>query len=566
VVGYAHLDTQWRWSYHTTIEDYIRNTMEQNFPLFEKYPNYVFNFTGSRRYEFMREYYPAEYERVKAYVKAGRWYPGGSSVDENDANIPSTESFVRQTLYGNHFFQREFGLQSDDYLLPDCFGFPASLPTIFAHEGLKGFSTQKLTWGSAIGIPFNIGNWVGPDGSSVIAALNPGGYGARVTEDLSQSKMWLKRINETGEKSDVFADYKYYGTGDRGGAPSEESVRWIERGLTNNSPVRLISARSDQMYNDIPPKLAAQLPSYQGDLLLVNHSAGSLSSQAYMKRWNRQNEQLANAAESAATMAWWMGSQPYPAATLYNAWDLVLGSQMHDIMPGTSLPKAYEYAWNDEVLALNQFAQVAKDASAAVLSSLDTSAKGTAVAVYNPLGIDREDPVEVTIPFTGNVPNAVTAYDPQGHPVPTQVLGHEGNSLHVLFIAKAPSIGYAIYDIRREANSSSSGLAVTSKSLDNVRYRVTLDAQGDIASIFDKSLNRELLSAPARLSFHTENPAAAFVPHGKSRPMAGLEHGLGRSQQTGARVRGRPGPNSDCGKRSGPRGFGSHTRHRKQHL
>lgn len=507
VVGYAHLDTQWRWSYHTTIEDYIRNTMEQNFPLFEKYPNYVFNFTGSRRYEFMREYYPAEYERVKAYVKAGRWYPGGSSVDENDANIPSTESFVRQTLYGNHFFQREFGLQSDDYLLPDCFGFPASLPTIFAHEGLKGFSTQKLTWGSAIGIPFNIGNWVGPDGSSVIAALNPGGYGARVTEDLSQSKMWLKRINETGEKSDVFADYKYYGTGDRGGAPSEESVRWIERGLTNNSPVRLISARSDQMYNDIPPKLAAQLPSYQGDLLLVNHSAGSLSSQAYMKRWNRQNEQLANAAESAATMAWWMGSQPYPAATLYNAWDLVLGSQMHDIMPGTSLPKAYEYAWNDEVLALNQFAQVAKDASAAVLSSLDTSAKGTAVAVYNPLGIDREDPVEVTIPFTGNVPNAVTAYDPQGHPVPTQVLGHEGNSLHVLFIAKAPSIGYAIYDIRREANSSSSGLAVTSKSLDNVRYRVTLDAQGDIASIFDKSLNRELLSAPARLSFHTENPA-----------------------------------------------------------
>src|ERR1035437_4310289 len=225
--------------------------MEQNFPLLEKYPNYVFNFTGSRRYEFMQEYYPAEYERVKAYVKAGRWFPGGSSVDENDANIPSLESFVRQTLYGNHYFKREFGIQSGYYFLPYCFGFPASLPTIFTHEGLKGFSTQKLTWGSAIGIPFDVGNWVGWEGSSVIAALNPGGYGTKVNEDLSQSESWLKSINKTGDESGVFADYKYYGTGDVGGAPTPGSVEWIERSLTNNGPIRVISARSDEMYNDI---------------------------------------------------------------------------------------------------------------------------------------------------------------------------------------------------------------------------------------------------------------------------------------------------------------------------
>ncbi len=508
VVGYAHLDTQWRWSYHTTIKDYIRNTMEQNFPLFEKYPNYIFNFTGSRRYEFMQEYYPEEFEQVKKYVAAGRWFPGGSSVDENDANIPSLESFVRQTLYGNHYFKREFGLTADDYLLPDCFGFPASLPTIFTHEGIKGFSTQKLTWGSAIGIPFNIGTWVGPDGSSVIAALNPGPYGSRVTEDLSKSEMWLKRIDETGEKSGVFADYKYYGTGDRGGAPTDGSVDWIERSLIGGGPIRVISARSDEMYNDITPEQAARLPSYKGDLLLINHSAGSLSSEAYMKRWNRQNEQLANAAESAATIAYWLGAEPYPQPTLYAGWDLVLGSQMHDIMPGTSLPRAYNFSWNDEVLALNQFARVVENSSAAVLSTLDTTAKGVPVAVYNPLAIEREDTVEATIPFTGDVPAAITAYDPQGQPVPTQILGRDGDSLHVLFIARVPSIGYAIYDLRPEANPAlTSALAVTPNSLENARYRVTLDTNGDINSIFDKSLNRELLSAPMRLSFHTENPS-----------------------------------------------------------
>ncbi|HEV2695217.1 MAG TPA: glycoside hydrolase family 38 C-terminal domain-containing protein [Verrucomicrobiae bacterium] len=509
VIGYAHLDTQWRWTYPTTIQEYVHNTLEQNFPLLEKYPDYIFNFTGSRRYEFMQEYYPEGFLRVKKYVQAGRWYPGGSSVDENDANIPALESFIRQTLYGNHYFKREFGIQSEDYLLPDCFGFPASLPTIFTHEGLKGFSTQKLTWGSAIGIPFNIGTWVGPDGSSVIAALNPGGYGARVTEDLSKSEMWLNRINETGDKSGVFADYKYYGTGDRGGAPEAMSVDWIQRALASSGPVRVISARSDQIYKDISLEQAAKLPSYTGDLLLVNHSAGSLSSEAYMKRWNRQNEQLANAAESAATMAYWLGAAPYPQSTLYAGWDLVLGSQMHDIMPGTSLPKAYEYAWNDEVLALNQFADVAERSSAAVLTALDTSAQGVAVAVYNPLPIEREDAIEATLPFSGTVPDAVTAYDPQGNAVPTQILGRAGDSLRVLFIAKVPSVGYAIYDVRPAANSSApADLIVTANSLENTRYKVSVDANGDIASIFDKSLNHELLSAPARLSFHTENPSA----------------------------------------------------------
>ncbi|HEX6739720.1 MAG TPA: alpha-mannosidase, partial [Vicinamibacteria bacterium] len=164
VVGYAHLDTQWRWEYPRTIAEFLPKTMRDNFALFEKYPGYVFNFSGSRRYAMMKEYYPAEYERLKQYVAAGRWFPSGSSVDETDVNSPSAESIVRQILYGTRDFRREFGKSSAEYMLPDCFGFPASLPSILAHMGLQGFSTQKLSWGSAAGIPFNVGFWEGPDG------------------------------------------------------------------------------------------------------------------------------------------------------------------------------------------------------------------------------------------------------------------------------------------------------------------------------------------------------------------------------------------------------------------
>jgi hypothetical protein len=55
VVGYAHLDTEWRWEYPQVIQEYLPKTMRNNFALFEKYPHYIFNFTGANRYRLMKE-------------------------------------------------------------------------------------------------------------------------------------------------------------------------------------------------------------------------------------------------------------------------------------------------------------------------------------------------------------------------------------------------------------------------------------------------------------------------------------------------------------------------------
>src|SRR5271157_654109 len=199
VVGYAHLDTEWRWEYPQVINEYIRKTMEENFTLFDKYPHYVFNFSGANRYRFMKEYFPADFARLKKYVDQGRWFPAGSSMEEGDVNTPSAETIIRQILYGNNWFRKELGKASAEYMLPDCFGFPSSLPTILAHSGVRGFSTQKLVWGSSApaggwesleatpeGTPFNVGVWVGPDGESVLAALNPGDYSGGIYSDLSK--------------------------------------------------------------------------------------------------------------------------------------------------------------------------------------------------------------------------------------------------------------------------------------------------------------------------------------------------------------------------------------------
>src|ERR1700742_4564320 len=168
---FAPLDTQWRWEMPQSISEYLLKTMRVNFDYIDRYPHYVFNWTGSNRYRLMKEYYPSDSARMAAYIQQGRWFPAGSSVEEGDVNLPSAEGIFRQILYGNTYFRHEFGKASNEFMLPDCFGFPSSLPTILAHAGLKGLSTQKLgaRWNPAPevggpnspeqtpdGIPFNV--------------------------------------------------------------------------------------------------------------------------------------------------------------------------------------------------------------------------------------------------------------------------------------------------------------------------------------------------------------------------------------------------------------------------
>jgi len=605
VVGYAHLDTEWRWEYPQVISEYIRKTMEDNFTLIDKYPHYVFNFSGANRYRFMKEYFPADYARLKKYVDEGRWFPTGSSMEEGDVNAPSAEGIIRQVLYGNNWFRKELGKASAEYMLPDCFGFPASLPTILAHSGVKGFSTQKLVWGSSAprggpeslektpeGTPFNVGVWVGPDGESVLAGLNPGSYDGGIETDLSkplpplppdaalqdiQKKLqavrakleqeqgsghasdpndieesvhlrneqqafaridqdrtqerhqldWAARVELNGKVSGAFTDYHYYGTGDIGGAPREKDVARLEAIVTQGmaslpqngllpreeqsdgppvkvgeGPVHVISANAEQMFLDITPSQVAGLPRYTGEMELTNHSAGSLTSQGYQKRWIRKEELLADAAEKSSLAAEWLGGRPYPLERLNDAWTLAMGGHFHDIAAGTATPKAYEFAWNDDVIAMNQFAVVLSNATEAVAAALDTNTKGVPVVIFNPLNIEREDLVEASVSFPEDTPKDVHVIGPDNNEVAAQIANGK-----VIFLAKAPSVGYAVYDVQPGAGAPDQyRMKVSESSLENQYYRVKLNSDGDVASIFDKSIHRELLAAPARLAISYDNP------------------------------------------------------------
>ncbi len=506
-IGYAHLDSEWNWEYTATINQYLKNTLLDNFKLFEKYPDYVFNFTGSRRYKMMKEYYPEWYRQMGEYIRQGRWFVSGSSVDEGEVNISSSESVIRQVLYGNQYFRREFNKESCDYMLPDCFGFAATLPQVWHHAGLLGFSTQKLSWGSANGIPFNFGFWEGPDGKGIYAALNATEYVGRVIPALDQDSTWNARLQNNINRYGLSFDYRYYGVGDVGGAPRETDVGNAVGSLPKSeSKFKVVLTSSDQIYKDITPEIAEKLPTFSGDLLLTEHSAGSMTSQSFMKRANRKNEVLAKSAEQVAAMADWLGGSEYPFNKLANAWELILGSQFHDILPGTSTVRAYEYAWNDEFIASNSLSEILVNGISNVTSAMNTEATGRAIAVYNPVSAKREDIVTARLKYA-KLPADVKVTDKEGKAVQSQIISKAGDEVTLIFLAKLPSAGIAVFDVQEvPQNQTVSELSVTENSMENKFLRVKIDNNGDIG-IYDKMAGREVLSKPATLDFQHESPA-----------------------------------------------------------
>ncbi|HQU33807.1 MAG TPA: glycoside hydrolase family 38 C-terminal domain-containing protein [Thermoanaerobaculaceae bacterium] len=511
VVATSHLDTQWRWTVQDTIDDFLPLTMRGNFALIDKYPGYNFSFEGAFHYMLMKEYYPADFQRLKGYVKAGRWKVAGSWVDAVDTNIPSPESLIRQALYGNGFFRREFGVTSRDVFLPDCFGFGFALPAVAAHCGLVAFSTQKLTWGSSIKIPFDVGLWEGVDGSTLIAALNPGDYASEIKGNLTLDADLYATADRQVALTGVPVAFKYFGTGDVGVPPMDSSVAWLEKSLAGPGPARVKSAAPDQMALDLMASHGGRAPEglqrYRGEFLLTRHGTGCYTSQAAMKRFNRKNERLADDAEKAAVAAWWLGGIEYPRERLDDAWLRVLWHQFHDDLTGTSIAGAYVFSWNDETIAGNEFADVLSQGVGAVATALDTRGDGAALVVFNPLAVTREDAVEADVRFTGGAPRAVRVTAPDGNELPAQVDSTRGDIAHVVFVARVAPLSFTTFAVRPAPTPAPTGeLHVDRAGLENARYRVRLDAAGDVASVFDKQLGRELLAAPLALQLIDDRP------------------------------------------------------------
>ncbi|MBQ7741160.1 MAG: hypothetical protein IJT65_08015 [Eubacterium sp.] len=500
-VATSHLDTVWSWDFETTVSKYIYNTLVENFALFKKYPSYVFSFEGSYRYELMEEYYPELFEELKGYIKDGRWNVTGSAFENGDVNCPSPEALFRNILIGNTYFDEKFSKRSVDIYLPDCFGFGWALPSIAHHAHLLGFTTQKLGWGCTYGVPFDIGTWYGVDGERIFLNANPHDYYFTLTK-LRDWDFITKKFDEN-EKCGIDFTYVFHGIGDRGGAPQEASVKFVDEEIKKNgeSDIEVIAAPADKMFRDMEKNLSEEdiekLPKWETELVMQNHGVGGYTSRAVGKRWNAKCQTLGDIAERASVMSEYFGVNEYNEEVLTKAWKRAIAHQFHDDTPGTSVQRAYRRSWNDYALSINQFTGELEASLGAASKLMKTDfCRGIPVVAFNPVEAKRTATVKLEL--KGIKEPFVRVYTINGKELPAQVIDDRDGVKTILFTADFKPLGYKSFDVRGslEESRGKSKLKISEYSIENEKYTVTLNKRGNISSIVDKVLDRELLRAP----------------------------------------------------------------------
>lgn len=516
-VATAHLDTVWRWNLAKTIEEYIPDTISKNLDLIEKYPHYRFNFEGAFRYALIEEYYPKHFEIIKNLISEGKWCVSGSCYENGDVNIPSPEALFRNILLGNRYFEEKFGKKSTDIFLPDCFGFGFALPSVMKHAGLNGFTTQKLSWGSAYGMPFDIGIWKGVDGSGVFASIDARSYRSEFSDNIRGDLGIIDKISLNAQKFGFPQTLNLYGTGDCGGAPDEESVAAVEKSVAENdeSDFEVVSASSDEMFNDfekLSDETKASFPVWSNELVMTSHGAGAYTSRAMSKRLNAQNEKLADTAEKACVLAHAIKVYKYPQKNLNDSWKRVISHQFHDDITGTSNMEVYNESWNDYFVSLSQFKNEYVGAVGAIANELDTEwVTECAVIVNNPSAQKRKDAVSAHIKLKHNG-TFIKVVDKNGNEVPSQIMKKKGKEFDIVFLAEVKPLGYRVYDIKASNNKCEidTDLKVNEHILENSRYQVVFNKNGDIASIVDKKNKIQLLDTPIKMAMINDTGSLSY--------------------------------------------------------
>ena len=375
-IGHSHIDSAWLWPLRETIRK-VSRTCSSMVELLGDEEEFLYGMSSAQQYKWLKTHRPEVWERVKQAVADGRFLPLGGMWVESDTVMPSGESLVRQFLYGQNFFRKEFGITSKGVWLPDSFGYSPALPQLMRRAGFEWFFTQKISWNQQNKFPHHTFDWEGIDGSRMFSHFpSMDTYNSQLSgEEVAKASRQFREARVTNNS------IAPVGWGDGGGGTTREMTGKAKR-LANLEGSAKVAWEHP---NDFFDRAKAELPNppvWVGELYLELHRA-TLTSQHQTKQGNRRTEQLLVEAELwAATAALCTGAD-YPYELLDELWETVLLHQFHDILPGTSI------AWvHREVVA--RYAQLIEQAEALIRTAQQQLAgEGSTPIAFNGAAFTR---------------------------------------------------------------------------------------------------------------------------------------------------------------------------------
>lgn len=470
-IGHCHIDTCWLWPWAETKRKVARSWLSQC-ELMDRYPEHRFTVSQAQQFKWLKQYYPAAFDRVKGKVRKGTFLPIGGSWVEHDTNLPSGESLVRQFLYGQRFFESHFGERCTTFWLPDTFGYSGQLPQLCRLAGMSRFFTQKLSWNNINNFPHTTFRWVSPDGSQVLCHMAPSEtYTASAHfGDVKRSVTQHKSMDQDNTSLLVF------GKGDGGGGPTREMLDKLRRCRGMSDQIGLLPRVTmgntvDDFFEGLERKAASgtEFVTWYGELYFELHR-GTYTTQANNKLNNRKSEIMLRDIEHLATLATIKSqSYKYPKKEIDDMWENVLLCQFHDCLPGSSIEMCYD---DSDKLYAEVFKTGAR-AKADALSVLGLTEKiesESNIFALNTLPWSRSELVEM--PLTGTTGQRSRYGVVVGETGPIQV---QHPSIVGTSTVTVKEIGDGIFQ------------------MSNALFKVDIEA-GCITSLVDLKSNREIIA------------------------------------------------------------------------
>jgi len=399
LTGHAHLDLVWIWPRRIG-EIKAVNIFATANHLMDRYPEFRFAYSQPASYEAVQQREPGLYAQVQSRIASGQWQATGAMYVEADTTFACGEALARCFVLGQDGFKRLNGAPASLLWLPDVFGYSACLPQLMRLNGVDGFFTTKMTWNAVNRFPYSSFVWRGNDGSDVVAHVTQdAGYVTHMEVSDLKNPMRAHQQGETHREYLLPTGY-----GDGGGGPTDEMCERARRlgGLPGMPAVQW--DQPEAFFERLKP-LRDELPVYQGECYLEYHR-GTFTTHGNLKAAFRNLERALFCAEAVSALS---GKK----LSLEAAWKLLVFSQFHDFIPGSSV-------WDVYLEELPRMDELADDALAQASSALGGQGE---LCLFNPhlhpvrrwvRPADGEKPVYVALP-----PLSGTSLAAAKAPVPT---------------------------------------------------------------------------------------------------------------------------------------------------
>jgi alpha-mannosidase len=396
----AHLDPVWLWRWPEGFAE-VLTTLQSAVDRLREFPEMKYVCSSAAFYRWVQKTDPRLFEEIQAFIKEGRWEVVGGWIVQADNILPAEVSLYRQGLLGQEWFRRNLDASARVGYCVDSFGHSAVLPSALSAAGMQYYVFQRPDPRERPDLP-NLFWWEGPDGARVLTWRLARGYGQPPACTAAETEEALR-----DHWGDVLADGMavgawFVGIGNHGGGPTKQQVQRLCELAQENDPTlpALRFSTLSEFFADLQRQPAfGDLPVVEGELL--HNARGCYVANSRFKRLHRQVErelcntetilQLRDDQTSAPPI-----KQTLPPAELQEAWWTLCFNQFHDILPGSSIPVAYEDARDQLGAARHTARRLRTEALHAMARRTRTlGVEQSALYVLNPLPWARSAVVQL---------------------------------------------------------------------------------------------------------------------------------------------------------------------------